>query len=135
MGYGATDMVLNSVRVFTRCTIPISSKEGSASQLTYLPNHSALEHHKHEQSENTVIPVLIQAPQGHAKDLEHKEWRGCMITKEFSERGDRDVEFVPSVQGFKGIYLFRLETGRREEVRKGGMVSAWIREAGEYNGR
>ena len=32
-----------------------------------------LEGDQHEQGEDAVVPVLVQAPQAHAEDLEHKE--------------------------------------------------------------
>ena len=58
-----------------------------------------------------------------------------MFAKEFGKGGDRDVEFVLSVQGFEWVCLFSRETGRCEEVRQGRTAGARIWEAGEGDGR
>jgi hypothetical protein len=62
-----------------------------------LPNHRALEHDKHEQGEDGVVPVFIQAPQGHTKDLKDEKGGDCMLGEKSSKGRDRNVEFVLSV--------------------------------------
>lgn len=63
----------------------------------YLPHDRAFEYNKHEEREERVIPILVQTPQSHAKDLEDEEWRDGMLLKEFLEPGDWDIEAVESV--------------------------------------
>lgn len=97
MGYGATDMVLNSVNVLTRCVQSVTTALQQTSRKTNLPDDGALEHNQHEKCEQTVVPVLIQAPQSDAKHLEDKKWCGRVFSKELGKRRYGDVEFVASV--------------------------------------
>jgi hypothetical protein len=96
-------MVLNSVNVRTRYVRWLSSLRFSRpSRKTNLPDDSALEHNQHEKCEKTVVPVLIQAPQGNAKDLKDKEWCCRVFAEELGKGRYGDVEFVASVQTIKG---------------------------------
>ena len=45
----------------------------------YLPHNSALEHDKHEECKDAIVPILVQAPKSDAKDLEDKERCGGMF--------------------------------------------------------
>lgn len=105
----------------------------STCRLTYLPNHSALEHDEHEQSKDAVIPVLIQAPESDTKDLEDEERCGCVFTKELGKRRNGDVELVLAVQRLEWFYLLCREARRCQEGGKWGLTRAWIWEAGEYD--
>ena len=58
-----------------------------------------------------------------------------MFAKEFNERGDRDIKFVLSVQGFKWLRCFCREARGCEKVGEWRTAGARIREAGEYDGR
>ena len=91
-------MVLNSVNVLTRCIRYLSLLRGFTPwRKTDLPDDRAFEHNQHEKSEETVIPVFIQAPQSNAKHLKYKEWCRCVFTEKFRKRRYGDIEFVASV--------------------------------------
>lgn len=49
--------------------------------------------HQHEQSEDAVIPVLIQAPQPNAEYLEHEKRRSSSLLEQLQEL--RDVQLHP----------------------------------------
>ncbi len=42
---------------------------------------------EHGQREETVVPVLVQAPQPHTEHLENKEWRRRSLLEERPEVG------------------------------------------------
>lgn len=82
MGYGSTLMVLNSVRVLTRYRRKLSPWVVRIhGRQTHLEDDSALENNQHECCEQTVVPVLVQAPKGYTENLEHKERRSGMLSK------------------------------------------------------
>ncbi len=62
--------------------------------IAYLPDDSALEDNQHEEGEQTVIPILVQAPECHTENLENEERSGCLFREQFGERWDRNVELV-----------------------------------------
>lgn len=61
---------------------------------TNLEDDCALEHHQHESSEKTVVPVFIQAPEGDAKDLENKEGCDGMLCEEFRKLGNWNIASI-----------------------------------------
>lgn len=52
---------------------------------TNLFDENGLEGDEHEQGKYAVVPVLIQAPQTHAEDLEHEEWSSSSLPEELPE--------------------------------------------------
>ena len=46
---------------------------------------NSLERDQHKESEEGVIPVLVQAPQTHTEDLEHKERSSGPLPKQLPE--------------------------------------------------
>ena len=48
-----------------------------------LPDDRTLEHDKHEQCEQTIIPILVQTPQGDTEDLKNKKRCSGLFSKEF----------------------------------------------------
>lgn len=66
--------------------------------MTDLPYDSALENDQHEQCKKAVIPVFVEAPESHAKNLEDKEGGGGVLSKKGRERWDRNVEFILSIK-------------------------------------
>ena len=65
-------------------------------RVTNLEDHSAFEHDQHEESEETVVPVLIQAPEGDTKDLEDEKGGRRVFAEQLGEGRNRDIEFVLS---------------------------------------
>mmetsp|Transcript_726 Transcript_726/g.2584 ORF Transcript_726/g.2584 Transcript_726/m.2584 type:complete len:510 (+) Transcript_726:1095-2624(+) len=53
-----------------------------------------LEDEQHEEGEDGVVPVLVQAPEEHAEHLEHEERRQRLLLVELHELGARDRELV-----------------------------------------
>jgi hypothetical protein len=51
----------------------------------HLPNDGALKYDQHEESEYTVIPILIQAPKSDAENLKDEEWCCRLLSKQFGE--------------------------------------------------
>lgn len=61
-----------------------------------ITNHSSAVGVRYERS-----PVVIQAPQAHAEDLEDKEWRQELLLQQFAKLRHWHLKavFPPSVQG------------------------------------
>ena len=53
-----------------------------------LLDQRALEYHQHEQGEDRVVPVLVQAPQTDTEHLEHEEWGRGSLYEQLLEFGD-----------------------------------------------
>lgn len=54
---------------------------------TDLFDKNGLESDEHEESEDAVVPVLIQTPQAHTEHLEHKERSSGTLLEEHPEVG------------------------------------------------
>lgn len=64
----------------------------------YLENNSALKHYQHEEREETIIPIIVQAPKGYAEYLEYEEGGCSVFTEQRGEARNRYIEFVLSVE-------------------------------------
>lgn len=71
------------------------------SDITYLPDDSTLKNNQHKQGEQTIVPVLVQAPQSHAEDLENKERRGSMLSEQGSKRRNGNTELVLPIERYE----------------------------------
>jgi hypothetical protein len=102
---------------------------------SYLRDCSALEDDQHEQCEKRVVPVLVEAPECDAEDLEDEERRSRMFPKELQERGDRDVELVFTEQALELLDVRRTKPGDRGEAAERWVGGGRVREAFERDGR
>lgn len=93
----------------------------------HLEYNGALEHNQHEQGEQTVVPILVETPEGDAEDLEDEEGGSSMFTEEFCKRGNRDVEFVPAIETLELRGGLGSQSRGLEEGLNGGSGSAGIR--------
>lgn len=66
--------------------------------MTYLPDNGAFEYDKHEQGEQTVIPILIETPEGDTEYLKDKERRCSVFAKELRKGRDGDVKFIAAIE-------------------------------------
>ena len=66
--------------------------------MTNLPDDGTLEDDEHEQGEQTVVPVFIKTPKRDTEDLEDEEGCSRVLSEQFAERMDRDVELVLSIE-------------------------------------
>lgn len=102
---------------------------------TDLIDDGALEHDKHEQRKQAIIPILIQAPQRHTEDLEHEERRGRMFPKQLGERRNRDVKLIAPVQRLQFRTSLRRQASRLKERINGRVIRARIRQTSERERR
>lgn len=98
---------------------------------THLPDNGAFKDNQHEQREQTVIPVLVQAPQRNTEHLEDEERRRRMLAKELRERRDRDVELVLAVKRVELLDVIRAEAFGVVVRGKRRMTGRRVREDGE----
>lgn len=97
-----------------------------------LEDSRALKDDQHEQREETVVPVLVEAPQSDTEDLEDEEGRDGVLRKEFCKGRDGDVEDVlAKVVANRVDDRGRVQSGRGLEGRKGGGFVAGVGDAGE----
>jgi hypothetical protein len=66
--------------------------------MTDLEYDRTLKHYEHEQCEQAVVPVFIQAPQPDAENLKNKERGRGVLGEQRREGWDGNVKFVLSVQ-------------------------------------
>lgn len=81
----------------------------------YLHDHGGFKDHKHDQGKDGVVPVLIKAPEGNAKELKDKEGSDGMLLKKFTKSGKGDLEAIRS------IFSLGLSNGLGREETLGGM--------------
>ena len=95
-------------------------------QKPYLPHNGTLKHDKHEEREETVVPILVQTPKGDAEDLEDKE--GCcgVFREQFREGGDGNVKLILSVLCYKHFCILLHESLGIHEGGDGGLVGARV---------
>lgn len=62
--------------------------------LESLHHHSTFKEEKHEQIENTVVPILIKQPQESAKQLEHKKGSHNVLLIELKESWNRNFHGI-----------------------------------------
>ena len=59
-----------------------------------LHDDGRLEHDEHHKRKDAKVPELVEAPEEHAKELEHEKGRGRVLLEELLKGGHRDVERV-----------------------------------------
>jgi hypothetical protein len=68
------------------------ARGSNALRRTYRRDTRGLENQQHDKRENSIVPVLVQAPQSDTKHLEYKERSHGMLLVQLHEGWDRDVE-------------------------------------------
>lgn len=132
-------MVLNSPTVRKRCAkarhqVSIASwqQDPWGKNETHLEDGGALKHDEHKQCEETVVPVLVEAPQSCTKHLKDEEWRDGVFGEQLEERGDGDVKDVLAIVATGRVDLFgRLESSRVLDGREEWRAVARVRDATE----
>lgn len=66
---------------------------------TYLPDDSGLKDDQHDEGEDGVVPVLVQAPKGNTEDLEDEEGCNSVFLEELHELGQGNVESIHAISG------------------------------------
>lgn len=79
---------------------------------TNLPDDRRLEDDQHDQGEDRVVPVFIQAPKSNTKDLEDEEWSDGMFLEEFRERRFGNVEPVHAISSGGRLCLLLTQSSR-----------------------
>ena len=102
---------------------------------THLPHDRAFKYNKHEQSEQAVVPILVQAPKSYAEHLKHEERGSRVLRKELCERRNGYVELVLAVHGLQAWHgrlrkWLDILIGRERRVARG-----WVRQTCEGNRR
>jgi hypothetical protein len=62
-----------------------------------LPDDSTLEHDKHEEGKERIIPVLIKHPKSDTEYLEDEEWGDCVLLEELGEGGYRNIKSILAI--------------------------------------
>jgi len=73
--------------------------------ITYLPDDGGLKYDQHEQGEERVVPVLIQAPKSDTENLENEEGGDGVFLEKLSELGQGNVESIEAISGKGGLGL------------------------------
>ena len=60
---------------------------------THLLYKGCFKCHQHEQSKDTVVPILIKTPQAHTENLKNKKWSSGPFPEKFPEV--RNTHFQP----------------------------------------
>ena len=127
MGNGATAIVRNSVRVFSRLKTQLTQYPRKVNRRQpYLPHNGTLKHDKHEEREETVVPILVQTPKGDAEDLEDKKRCCCVFREQFGEGGDGNIKLVLSILCYKFSSALLREPFGHQEGGDGGFVGTWV---------
>src|SRR5882672_8998966 len=128
------DMVRKSASVRTRYTpCQYRPHAACAPKKTRLEDDGALKDDEHEQREQAEVPVLVEAPQRDAEDLEHEEGRGGVLREERGEGRDGDVALVLAVQGQHVLELWSPGGGRK--LPSGGLGRGGVGQAQERGWR